>query len=1254
MSEITLQGIRQQYPQYGDLSDERLAQALHQKYYNDMPFETFAGRIGYTPITASPKDYDPAPLGGKIPQGFYAVTGEDGKQTLRHESGLSDVVHALSDLPGVGMAERIGQGATRLAGKAASGIAGIFGGPGAVQKVQGAVNQATELPPSNDPLVQGTGLIQQGAEAVGAPIDRAVSSLSPGPRTAIEATEEALPDIAGLLGARGLAPEAPATTQIARSPTEVGKVAGYTGLRTKADLTAVGNQAITDALISKDAGIVPGQTPSIAALENARRVGPGRGYTRAEAAIPPQLVQDPELVADLGNLPHQVSQLPRSPDVDALQETMLSQPNFTRDELFANIREARERAKSHWKSDDPDKSALGDAYHSLANAYEEFAGRQLDANPDAGVSLADWQADRVQMAKNYQAQGALRGEHFNAQVYGRTAERNPHLLTGNAAIVGHVANGLPSSGLVGMADIGPTAGGALAGEALGQHMGIPGVGALSGAVAAPMIRAKLQQLITRGKPYLAAQTATNPALSYFFNQGRMPKGWNRSPVIPQIAGLLPSPSMVNAGGGATTPNTLESLGLTPDVQAAGMAHPAAARLRELRDQLTSLPERPAETLDFQGPQKWGDFSLAPQEPTVPIAQPESIPFENVLEQGGTERPPIGGPKTGYRPPSKSPKNAQVRTPPGEPTLTDTLPSGPSEAQLTFRNKLARDRLQKVAGDLRLEGPGGATGDAIARLRAALERRDRGYAGGGSVLAKLGKLLRSTAEEVVQAPHRVEPMEQQLGKVYTPTGRAVPRDDEYERLQSLVTNQPMDEGHYQWAVVKPSGQVHGAPFDFKGSALRIANSLNEKLPGHTVQALSVESPEIGRFVPHAPDPNSNPFKKATAEDIDQMLSGQQPQMAEGGEVNDNSLARISTFLKKYGGPHAQRLGVGIAKQFYGLDEHGSPTLGGDAWLSSQHGTPPALLDQLTALPAGVIPIANAMAGQGPPGTGGDIPTPQWSTDAAGRLAQLEKQVQGTTGVGEAHTLPEHLEDAAAMLATPLPAAKVAKEAPTLQRLLEMLTPVRPPSLSRYAGDSAMLGGASAGLDSLVRRVAGHAPPKGVDPEFQRTAMDTPNQGYAKGGSVQVEHKIDWSGPLYLPPRGNKETFAQCGTCIHFLKKTGQCYLLRPEDPITVQMSCSFYAQGTPAMEGKPTGRYTPKLAGLVDREVRCENCRFFDTKTEPREHCDLFTQLNRAFPKIFELDRYVDAYGCCNMQTPGERSPEIFKPTGPIGEQKEPT
>lgn len=46
---MTIQQIRQQYPQYKNKSDEELANAMHQKFYAHIPKEEFFNKIGYSP-----------------------------------------------------------------------------------------------------------------------------------------------------------------------------------------------------------------------------------------------------------------------------------------------------------------------------------------------------------------------------------------------------------------------------------------------------------------------------------------------------------------------------------------------------------------------------------------------------------------------------------------------------------------------------------------------------------------------------------------------------------------------------------------------------------------------------------------------------------------------------------------------------------------------------------------------------------------------------------------------------------------------------------------------------------------------------------------------------------------------------------------------------------------------------------------------------------------------------------------------------
>ncbi len=87
----TLADIRQKYPQYGDMSDGQLADALHEKFYSDMPRPEFDAKIGFDPLadearqnlTAMKGDLRPARPGDEISRDtvlpFRETMGPDGK-----------------------------------------------------------------------------------------------------------------------------------------------------------------------------------------------------------------------------------------------------------------------------------------------------------------------------------------------------------------------------------------------------------------------------------------------------------------------------------------------------------------------------------------------------------------------------------------------------------------------------------------------------------------------------------------------------------------------------------------------------------------------------------------------------------------------------------------------------------------------------------------------------------------------------------------------------------------------------------------------------------------------------------------------------------------------------------------------------------------------------------------------------------------------------------------------------------------------
>jgi len=323
---------------------------------------------------------------------------------------------------------------------------------------------------------------------------------------------------------------------------DVMKAAGYTGLKAKGDMTLPGPAAITNRLISQDINLPPNTAPNVTTVTKARNAGPGATMTAAQRALevplPPApgelpgappvmtpLTADPQLHTDISNIDASTSQLPRPPDIAGLKAKMLGQPTMTPSELFSNMEDARFKAGRILSSQasSPEQMDLGDAYNKIGDAYEGFAGRQLDAARAAGgtgPSSADVASAGKQFAQSYLAQGALHGgSNFDPAVYARMAEKNPGLLTDNGAVVGHIHNNLPSV-TQSQSLSGPVAGtvGAAAGEMIGGATGHPILGPLAGTavgLGSAKMKNVLDNLFTRGNPAAAASASTNPVLDMF-------------------------------------------------------------------------------------------------------------------------------------------------------------------------------------------------------------------------------------------------------------------------------------------------------------------------------------------------------------------------------------------------------------------------------------------------------------------------------------------------------------------------------------------------------------------------------------------------------------------------------------------------------------------------------------------------------------------------------------------------------------------
>ena len=113
-------------------------------------------------------------------------------------------------------------------------------------------------------------------------------------------------------------------------------------------------------------------------------------------------------------------------------------------------------------------------------------------------------------------------------------------------------------------------------------------------------------------------------------------------------------------------------------------------------------------------------------------------------------------------------------------------------------------------------------------------------------------------------------------------------------------------------------------------------------------------------------------------------------------------------------------------------------------------------------------------------------------------------------------------------------------------------------------------------------------------------------------------------VYLEPKGSPEDFAQCRSCKMFVESHMVCSLHGMKVKVHEGMSCNEYAFGKADDTELPhvSAAFTPEESGLVDREVRCENCEFFESEDND---CFLF--------KLLNIDHKVNKHGCCNAQEP---------------------
>lgn len=131
---MDLEQIRAQYPQYDDLSDEELAQALHAAFYWDMEFADFAARIGLNAPVVQPPRSDLSPtMGGvrdaAVAMGSSLAVGSPRLPVEIRGRAMNELMELFNREP-VATTMMAGAPAAAVAGAAAPASAGAIGAAG--------------------------------------------------------------------------------------------------------------------------------------------------------------------------------------------------------------------------------------------------------------------------------------------------------------------------------------------------------------------------------------------------------------------------------------------------------------------------------------------------------------------------------------------------------------------------------------------------------------------------------------------------------------------------------------------------------------------------------------------------------------------------------------------------------------------------------------------------------------------------------------------------------------------------------------------------------------------------------------------------------------------------------------------------------------------------------------------------------------------------------------------------------------------
>lgn len=451
----TIAEVREKYPQYSDMPDEQLAQALHKKYYADMPYEDFAGKIG---IQASPKAADkPDSFLGNVAQGAGDLlagavrgAGSIGSTILAPYDMAKDAIagkglslesnRARRDAIDGGLREmganpdsamyQVGKIGGEIAGTAGAGgvlangvrvvttapraaafanalqTGGMRAGatPGAANmltRVAGGATAGAATAGMVDPESAGTGALIGGALP---PALKVAGKVGGAAKRVISGPAVAEPLRQAVESARGAGYVIPPSQA---KPTLVNRaLEGFSGKITTAQNASAKNQPITQRLIAQELGLPAGTPVSLDALK-AVRLQAGNAYEAVGSAG--TIKTTPAYIAALDKITASAKQaaagFPNAkPNPIIAEIESLKTPQFDASSAVAKIKELRAAADAAYAGGNKD---LGKALKAGSAALEDAIEAHLTATGAPKTLLDGFRNARQLIAKTYSVEKAM-------------------------------------------------------------------------------------------------------------------------------------------------------------------------------------------------------------------------------------------------------------------------------------------------------------------------------------------------------------------------------------------------------------------------------------------------------------------------------------------------------------------------------------------------------------------------------------------------------------------------------------------------------------------------------------------------------------------------------------------------------------------------------------------------------------------------------------------------------------------------------